>query len=96
MAAEIKSPHDVEKLRHGLAAISIEDVRFDYRDTLTSLARLFGAAEDAGIDPMPHFRQTADLSSTEMPKGGGKPVAKMLREFDQYAVLGPRRRGEVP
>jgi hypothetical protein len=91
VADEVATPQDVDKLRRGLAAISIEDRRNDYRETLTALAKLFIHAEDAGIDPMPHFVQVAELSSNEdVP--GRECVAEMLWNFDQKDVLGPRRR----
>ena len=91
IAEQISSVDDVERLRTGLAAISIENCRTDFRDTITSLADLFVRAEEVGIDPEPHFRDVAELSDEERPLGGDTPVANMLRGFRNYSVVTERR-----
>jgi hypothetical protein len=96
LAAQITSANDSEKLRHALAAISMEDCRTDYRDTLTSLADLYVQAEQVGLSPLPHFQAVAELSSTQTPQGGDTPVAEMLKNFDTYAVVQERRRMGKP
>jgi hypothetical protein len=42
-------------LKRGLAIACVENGRFDFRDTITSLVILRAAAEQAGIDPLPYF-----------------------------------------
>jgi hypothetical protein len=53
-------------LRIGLAALSMEDNRTDYRDTIVALQYLHAAAVKAGIEPETHFREVAALSSDAM------------------------------
>jgi hypothetical protein len=64
-ALRIKSPSDVESLREGLAAASIAGLRVDYRDFLVCLGELYSGAESAGIDPLPYFKEVAELSDKE-------------------------------
>jgi hypothetical protein len=90
-AGRLQSPVDRQWLPLGLAAISIEDCRMDFRDTLMALAELYVAAEKAGIDPEPDFREVAELSSSQVPSGGTTPVSEMLFKFHSYAVLKERR-----
>jgi hypothetical protein len=82
---------DINDLRRGLAAASIENCAVDYRDDLVALADLWLAAEQAGFDPSPHFRNVAKLSSDEPPQGGTTPVSEMMNHFEDYAVLSERR-----
>lgn len=42
-------------LKRGLAIACVENGRFDFRDTITSLVILRAASEQAGIDPLPYF-----------------------------------------
>jgi hypothetical protein len=91
-AEEIESASDGERLRMGLAALSIENCAKDYRDVLLALAELYLAAERAGIDPKPEFRAVAKLSSKEKPVGGTTSVSRMLGSFSKSAVLRERRR----
>jgi hypothetical protein len=86
-ADRIRSPEDLGPLRRGLAAASIENCATDYRDVLLALAKLFVWAERAGIDPVPHFREVARMSSHAKPRGGTTSVSKMLSEFQDYAVV---------
>jgi hypothetical protein len=91
-AKQIRSGSGEEWLRRGLAAISIENCRKDFRDVLLALAELYVAAEEAGIKPQPEFRAVARLSSREKPRGGTTPVSKMLANFSKYGALKERRR----
>ena len=62
-AYRIKGLGDVDRLRLGLAAASINDARIDYRDLGFAIEHLARAATAAGIDARPHFRDVAELSS---------------------------------
>ena len=90
-ADRLQSSADREWLRLGLAAVSIEDCRIDFRDTVVALAELYVATEKAGIDPEPHFREVAELSSHQVSSGGSTSVSEILAKFDSYAVLKERR-----
>lgn len=90
-ARGLQASNDKEWLRLGLAAISIEDCSIDFRDTLMALAELYVAAEKAGIDPEPQFREVAELSNDQVPRGGMTSVSEILSEFHSYAVLKERR-----
>jgi hypothetical protein len=61
----IESQSNVDSLRRGLAAVSIAGLRIDYRDFLVCLGELYLKAEGAGIDPLPHFKEVADLSDKQ-------------------------------
>ena len=82
---------DINHLRLGLAAASIENCATDYRDDLVALADLWLAAERAGFDLSPHFRNVANLSSDERPQGGTTPVSEMMNHVQDSAVLRERR-----
>jgi hypothetical protein len=58
-----------------------------YRDVPDELAKLFVAAERAGIDPVPHFREVAQLSSAQIPAGGTMPLSEMMSDFQNSAAL---------
>lgn len=90
-ASEIKSSADLTPLRRGLAAISIENCALDFRDDLIALAQLYVGAEEAGIDPRPHFEFVAELSDDRPTPGGFESTAKMLRELERCAVVAERR-----
>ncbi len=67
-------------LMRTLAAVSISDLRPDFRDSLYELGYIYRTALRAGIgDPMPYFRQAADISNTE----GNPSAAKIIATFDQ-------------
>lgn len=55
---------DVKWLRMGLAAASIEDKRVDHRDLTLALGDLYIAADYVRINPLPHFKEIANLSNT--------------------------------
>jgi len=63
-------------LQVGLAAASLQEGGYDYRDFLLALAELYVIAEEVGIDPKPEFEAM----------GGGIPA-----DFDRYAVVKSRR-----
>jgi hypothetical protein len=58
----IKSVEDVGHLRLGLAAASMIGGGIDFRDFGFSLDHLSKAGARAGIDPLPHFQEVANLS----------------------------------
>ena len=84
-AGEIRTPQDIEPLRIGLAAVSIENSSLDVRDLILSLETLYEAAVDAGIDPKPHFQDVAAISSTEPSEGGfsGTTMRDLLSRFHE-------------
>ena len=49
-ASQLRAPADLFWLRRGLAAISLEGRRLDYRDTIMAHDRLSEAAQQAGVD----------------------------------------------
>jgi hypothetical protein len=68
----------------------------DYRDTLTILADLYVQAEKAGIEAKPLFERASEFSTDTPTRGGCQSLARMLRDFDSYAVLSERRRMTAP
>ena len=91
IANRINSADDVNLLKRGLVALSLENAGRDSRDTLITLADLYVSAESAGIDPKPVFMETAKISSNERPRGGSTPVSEILRKLDTYAIVQERR-----
>lgn len=65
----IQSAEDTRWLLIGLAATSIEDKRMDFRDTYVALGELYLAAARAGIDPDPHIKSVAAISSQKTDDG---------------------------
>lgn len=59
----VKGPGDVDRLRLGLVAMSINDARTDFRDLTSPLRRLIEGAARAGIDPKPHLLAVAEMSN---------------------------------
>lgn len=87
-ASDLRATGAPEDLRRGLAAVSIENIASDYRDTLIALADLHVSAVDGGLDPRPHFLAVAALSGTRKPTGGQTPMSELLTEFGpDYAVV---------
>jgi hypothetical protein len=64
---EIKAPADVQWLRLGLAAISIQNCGDDFRDGAMTLTNIYEAAEKAGMNPRPFLNEVAQLSSDICP-----------------------------
>jgi hypothetical protein len=86
-AEEIHSKADVEWVLVGLAAVSIEDNRRDFRDTYVALGDLYVIAFKAGIAPGDYFKQVALLSSrTEIEEGYGS-MYDFLLGFEKSAFF---------
>jgi hypothetical protein len=79
-----------------LAAVAIDNCSANYRDTLMTLADLFVAAEEAGIDPRLLFAQAASWATDEVTSGGCQSLAAMLRGFHNSSVLRERRQLAEP
>jgi hypothetical protein len=60
-ARQLQATKDEHWLRLGLAASTLAAQKMDYRDLLLNRAELFVAAEEAGIDPDPAFKEIASL-----------------------------------
>jgi hypothetical protein len=73
VAELIRTPEDSQPLRLGLVAAAITDNPLDWRDLLISLAFLFDAATQAGIDPEPYFKEVIAIAP---PKTG-----KFMQDF---------------
>ena len=87
----LQSPNDIQLLRNALAAVSMENCSGDARDVLVALAEMYVMAEKVGMDPEPHFKYVASLSSNQRPRGGHTPVSEILDHFTGYAILKERR-----
>ena len=79
---KFESTGDVQWVYVGLAAVSIEDLRFDYRDTIVALGELFITAAHAGIDPLPLIQRVASISSSEKTYAGTS-TREFLDDFDR-------------
>lgn len=88
----IRTAADAAWLDVGLAAAALENCAVDDRDWLLSVAFLYAAGEDVGVDLRPHFQHYGDLASRKLPTGGWTPVSAMLTDFHNYAVLGDGRK----
>jgi len=55
-----------EKIFLGVIALAIEDLKFDWRDTMIPLAALHNSALKLGLDPDEIFRRAAVLASDKM------------------------------
>jgi hypothetical protein len=84
VAAQLRITNDPEFLSLGLAAISIEDLRGDYRDTLVCLGELWLAGETAGLDPWPYFEAIARGSNTE-PRDVFSSTRDLISSFPETA-----------
>jgi hypothetical protein len=91
----IRKPSDELLLLRGLAAMSLDDMRTDFKAVLATLARLWLAARKAGIDPAPHFAKVANLSNPGM-GGGGAFMQRTLREFESSAYFRDNVRPKLP
>jgi hypothetical protein len=74
-------------LSRGLVAMSIENSSVDYRDTLTSMAELYAAAEEKGINPKNDFQKISNISSDEIPTGGTTPMKKLMAGIYSSSIL---------
>lgn len=82
-ARHLKLPSDAALLKTGLASVSLEDSRLDFRDTLFGLAALYLASVNAGIQPTPEFIAVGLLSSSKPATPGGSSTKAMLTEFEK-------------
>ena len=80
-AKRIQGPLDVQWLRVGLAAASINDLGTDFRDVYLALGDLYVAAARAGIDAAPQFAAVAEISSRE----------KRFQNYSTFDFLGSFR-----
>jgi len=80
-ALAIRRPEDRERLRLGLAAASLDDMRSDLRKLEEAVGRLYLAAVRAGIDPRPDLEAVAQASNPSTGGGGGK-MREWLLEFE--------------
>lgn len=96
-SGRIKSPSDAESLLLGLAAISIEDSTFDFRDSLLCLGQLYLSSEQAGIDPKLYFTRVAEVSNSQA-KRGESSTADLIRNFHRTAYFREikRKSGSLP
>lgn len=93
-ADHLRSSKNQAALLDGLIAASIENGQTDFRDVLLALAELYVAAEEAGIDPKPHFQAVAQMSSVDACLPDDYSTQRMLAEFHTFAVL-RERKGEI-
>jgi hypothetical protein len=91
LARRVQSPGDAALVTTALAAIAIDNCSANYRDTLMTLADLFVAAEQAGVDPRPLFEQAAAWATDEVTPGGCESLVAMLRGFHASPTLKERR-----
>ena len=81
-SSQLISSGDDIWLKRGLAAISLEDLRIDYRDTLGVLAWLWRAAVvHHHIDPQPYFQFVSELSNPNEVYPGQRPTREFLSRF---------------
>jgi hypothetical protein len=95
-AARVTCAADGPRVAQALTALAIENCPTDYRDTLMTLADLYVAAEQAGVDPRALFAAASELATDEFTPGGCESMARMLREFHGYSVLRERRGMDGP
>jgi hypothetical protein len=82
----LETTPDINTLRMGLAAMSIEDCTTDYRDTLMALKNLAKAAKRASIDAKPQFLEIAALSSEHVSSGGDMPMKELFAQFYTFKI----------
>jgi hypothetical protein len=83
---QITGPSDVQQFRRGLAALSIEDDFYDWRDTISTIELLYFAAQEAGIDPRPHFAEVATKSSQVNGHSSYTPLGKTLEQVANSGI----------
>jgi len=81
-ADRLMSSGDDIWLKRGLAAVSLEDLRIDYRDTLGVLGWLWRAAVvHHHIDPQPYFQLVSELSNPSQVDPGQSSTREFLSRF---------------
>jgi hypothetical protein len=89
---QINSSEAIHTLRIALAALSIENCSFDFRDTLTTIADLHVSAEQVGIDAKPIFEAIGQLSTATLTSGGCDSVADIFTQIESLPILRERRK----
>lgn len=79
----LASTGDTQWLMLALAAISIENLQIDYRDTYYTLGTLFIIAVEAGVNPVPYFEQVGSISDTHKQFAGSGTTRDFLTNFLQ-------------
>ena len=69
-ADQLRATGDAVWLRRGIALAALGQGGTDYRDLHVALADLWDAAEAAGLDPAPAFRQIGAFASSQTGRGG--------------------------
>lgn len=90
-ADKLRKTADKKWLNAGLASVSIENCRRDYRDMLLALAELYIVAEDVGKKTLEEFTKVSKLSSNEKLGSGDHSVQQIPANFKKYGVLKERR-----
>jgi hypothetical protein len=76
-----------EWLERGVAAVSIEDQRRDYRDWLMSLGDLYVSARAGHLDPSPVLKRIAERSNSEGHRAAPTPTREALAHFENSAYF---------
>lgn len=75
---------EIKWLRRSLAALSIENLHMDFRDSYSFMAGLCIEARRNGVDPTEHFQFVGDRSIKTVVDGGPSP-ALQIRNFQSTA-----------
>ncbi len=87
-ARRIQSATDRELLRNGIAAISLQDNRLDFRDNYIALGHLYLAAVKTGIQPSLDLHKIGLLSSTlSRTKWPSDSTQNFLTGFEESAYF---------
>jgi hypothetical protein len=76
-----------EWLERGVAAVSIDDQRRDYRDWLMSLGDLYLSARAAHLDASPVLKRIAERSNPERHPAAPTATRDALRGFEESAYF---------
>jgi hypothetical protein len=76
-----------EWLERGVAAVSIDDQRHDYRDWLMSLGDVYLSARTAHLDPSPVMKRMAERSNPERHTAAPTPTREALGNFEDSAYF---------
>jgi hypothetical protein len=77
----VRGPSDETRLRRGLAAIALDDMRVDVRRLDELLGRIYVTATRSGIEPGPIFQAVAAVSNPGA-AGGGAHMRSFLADFE--------------